>query len=103
MPQEQQQQQQQQHHRQSMERPATVPPLKLTADVVGALNADWAASHQHSEDEEYVTACVVTASPFSCTVPESGFVSSSVSPSKTPARFGFVQQQQQQQPQRLLF
>jgi hypothetical protein len=85
-----------------MERPAAVPPLKLTADVVGALNADWAVSHQQSEDEEYVTACVVTATPFSSTAPGSGFVSSSVSPSKTPASFGFVQPQQQQ-PQKLMF
>jgi hypothetical protein len=77
-------------------RPAAVPPLKLTAGVVGALNADWAAQHKQSEDEEYVTACVVTAT----TAAGSGFVSSSVSPSKTPASFGFVQQQQQ--PQRLM-
>jgi hypothetical protein len=79
-----------------------VPPLKLTADVVGALNADWAAAHHQSEDGEYVTACVtVTATPFSITAPGSGFVSSNVSPSKTPASFGFTQQQQQH-PQRLL-
>jgi hypothetical protein len=93
----QQQQQEQHQHRQSMDRPASVPPLKLTADVVGALNADWAVSHKQSDDEDYVTACVVTTTPFSSTAPGSGFVGSSVSPSKTPASFRFVQQQQQPQ------
>ncbi|KAF6262064.1 hypothetical protein COO60DRAFT_1699492 [Scenedesmus sp. NREL 46B-D3] len=98
--QQQPQQQQQQQQRQSLEatggsgRPASVPPLKLTADVVGALNADWAASHKQSEDEDFVTACLVIATPLSSKAPGSGFVGSGLNPSKVPASFGLVQQQQ---------
>lgn len=46
----------------SSSRPAVVPPLKLTEELVGKLNAVWAPAHAEGSEDGSAAACVVSTS-----------------------------------------